>query len=508
MPDSNDTDAESVADSGASYDSPDWIGLDTGAMRARRYRQLRQLHFHRNLELMPVAIDAVLEPVVRSPRPLVHGVHIENLKSLSGMHDVTLAPLTLVYGPNAAGKSTILHALRLMRSLLNVGHRDALGVWSSLEDDQLHDVMTEQASFTDPVESEEFESGARTTLQNWKRLSLGVDFATRDGRQGQARLECRAAGRLPIPWHASSIIGPSDAEPARKEFHRVGRAAWRPWQFGEDAHTVFTVRENGSEATRVFDARLFAHTSVELQEDLFALAYFMLYLGPHRGAPTSEYEPMRASFRNRLPKGMRHEPLLDDITDWNLGDFGPFEYLNQMLSQLDIPYEFIPSASSNEIIPPEDPAYLKNWARTWHLMDVRSGARVGLNQVGYGISQLLPVIEACVHARRQLICVEEPELHLHPRLQARLANLVATSVATFGNQVVLETHSESILLRVRRLVRAGKLRPEDVSLLYVDNTEVGASVQRLRLGERGELLDPWPTGFFDDSLSDVLQVIE
>lgn len=112
-----------------------------------------------------------------------------------------------------------------------------------------------------------------------------------------------------------------------------------------------------------------------------------------------------------------------------------------------------------------------------------------------------------MHAHAQVICVEEPELHLHPRLQAKLGNLFATSVLRRSNQVILETHSESILLRVRRLVRSGKLRPDEVAVLYVDNTsEAGASVRRLRLGEQGELLDPWPTGFFDDSLADILGV--
>ena len=127
-----------------------------------------------------------------------------------------------------------------------------------------------------------------------------------------------------------------------------------------------------------------------------------------------------------------------------------------------------------------------------------------LNQVGYGVSQLLPVIDACVHARQQVVCVEEPELHLHPRLQAKLGNLFATSAVTFGNQVIAETHSEGILLRLRRLIRVGSLHPDDVSVLYVDNGDGGANIRRLRLGAQGELLDPWPTGFFDDSLDDVL----
>ena len=61
---------------------------------------------------------------------------------------------------------------------------------------------------------------------------------------------------------------------------------------------------------------------------------------------------------------------------------------------------------------------------------------------------------------------------------------------------------------MRRLMRSGRLLPDEVAVLYVDNTpEDGASVSRLRLGLQGEFLDPWPTGFFDDTLADILGII-
>ncbi len=78
------------------------------------------------------------------------------------------------------------------------------------------------------------------------------------------------------------------------------------------------------------------------------------------------------------------------------------------------------------------------------------------------------------------------------------------SVKEQGNQIIAETHSENILLRIRRLVREGTLSPDDVAVVYVDNTTDGVAIRRLRLGSNGGLLDPWPSGFFDDSLDDLL----
>ena len=504
MPDSREPGHE------AAYTGADWIGMDWTAVLARRDRQIRALHFGRELDLAATAIDPIRDVRDAGTSALVRGLRIENVKSLAGPHEVPMAPLTLIYGPNAAGKSTVLNSLRLMRDLLEVGRQDALTLWQQqLESGQLADMMTEQMQFSDPEERREFESGARRELQNWKRLALGLDFQTRENGVARAEVACRAAGRAAVVWHRSSLGMANGEETYRKEFEWSPPSARSPWAFGESTQPSYEVRENGSAGiVRTFDSHLFAHPSEALQEDLFSLMYFLHYLGPHRGNPADGYEPIKGAFRNRVRKELRSDPIFGDVKDWDLGNLGRFEYLNQMLSQLDIPYEFVPTYSSNEIMRPEDPSYLKDFSRSWHLRDLRSRSNVKLNQIGYGVSQLLPVIDACVHARQQVICVEEPELHLHPRLQAKLGNLFATSAITFGNQVIVETHSESILLRIRRLIRAGKLLPDHVSVLYVDNGGEGANVRRLRLGEHGELLDPWPTGFFDDSLSDVLGITE
>jgi len=119
------------------------------------------------------------------------------------------------------------------------------------------------------------------------------------------------------------------------------------------------------------------------------------------------------------------------------------------------------------------------------------------------VSQVLPIITECVGSTRDVICIEQPELHLHPRLAGNLAELLVETVAG-GSQVIAETHSENILLRVQRLVRQGAIQPDDVAIIYVDNGPSGASARRLRLDSRGGLLDPWPTGFFDNRLRDVL----
>ncbi|MCW3159472.1 AAA family ATPase [Micropruina sonneratiae] len=539
MPNSTDRSGESPkALAGLSY-GPDWIGLDRREMAARRKVQIQREDAARQREAeriedevqqltdfnerlladpaedlrtprTPSRIeDAGATPISKPlemsrPTALLDRIYIENLKALAGEHRVQLAPLTLIYGPNSAGKSTILRGLKLFMNAVNVGRRDALQVWRKAFENSvaLRNLLTWETP--DPDDPERV---------HWRRqLRLGVDFRTGDGEVARAELEFAPNPIGPVDYLTSGlgmlgeadlsrkIIGLEDPDPFDPEFDPA-RA------FGTESLVPYEVREKrpGGDWTseiKVADAELFAHPSTALKSDLFAMAYLLRYLGPQRGQPGAAYVPLEGPFNRKFP------PFeLVNYGQWGIADFRGYEVLNQMMSQLEVPYEFEPRLTAEGLRLGEvagDSAAIE-LAREWDLKDLRSGALVSLDEVGYGVGQLLPVIDACVHSRHQLICVEEPELHLHPRLQSRLGNLFATSITAFRNQVILETHSESILLRVRRLIRRGKLLPDEVAVLYVDNnTENGASVRRIRLGAQGELLDPWPTGFYDDRLEDVL----
>jgi predicted ATPase len=125
--------------------------------------------------------------------------------------------------------------------------------------------------------------------------------------------------------------------------------------------------------------------------------------------------------------------------------------------------------------------------------------------VGYGIGQLLPVIVQSLLARDGLVLIEQPEVHLHPRLQAEVADLFLDTVNSGRAQLLVETHSEHLVLRLLRRVREGALRPEDLAILYVDLDDDGAAfIRRLDVDQEGDLVDGWPGGFFDERLTEVL----
>jgi predicted ATPase len=124
----------------------------------------------------------------------------------------------------------------------------------------------------------------------------------------------------------------------------------------------------------------------------------------------------------------------------------------------------------------------------------------------------LPVLCAVFSGGRGFI--QQPELHLHPALQAAMGDVIVEA-NTSGNQILIETHSEHLLLRILKRVRQThlkvaiaqelKINAEDVCVLYFDPSPDGTTaVKRLRITEDGEFMDRWPRGFFGERDQELL----
>jgi len=141
------------------------------------------------------------------------------------------------------------------------------------------------------------------------------------------------------------------------------------------------------------------------------------------------------------------------------------------------------------------------------LIDTREAtpSLVSSRAVGYGISQITPIVTQALSSRNGMLLIEQPEVHIHPRLQAAVGDLLIHSVRELGNQVLVETHSEHLVLRLLRRIREGVIDPDDVAILYVDQLADGAAhVRQLDVDSSGELVEGWPGGFFDERLEEVL----
>jgi hypothetical protein len=145
------------------------------------------------------------------------------------------------------------------------------------------------------------------------------------------------------------------------------------------------------------------------------------------------------------------------------------------------------------------------------LLDKSTGTEVTHRDVGIGISQVLPVLVHAIADRKQIVAIEQPEIHLHPALQAELGDVfIESALGERKNTFLLETHSEHLILRILRRIREttadgkpGKeglppIRPEDVSVVYVQPGPRGAEVIELPVTPDGDFSRPWPKGFFSE----------
>lgn len=526
-----------------------------GATTAPAYRArvvaLDELQAHKGL-LPQTYLAAPPVEVITHPAPahrLLTRISVENFKSFGDPVEVPLAPLTLVFGANSAGKSSVIQSLLLLKQsteadrLITQGQIANLGSFNGLVHRHNDQPVTlgiaygtlpawlPEAGTPDPALEREAEwrfgqsiSGAGMLARTTLRFGLYEMNFSASETQPQDQLDTPledaegvfrgiASGTLLYPFDARHIREGSEKEVAQRLRGRENNAKRALKRLRESDLDLLTLRRRGilptgeavlprSALAAVGDDReqgivssytnRYAALAAGIASEVRALLDGVVYLGPLRSAPQRFYDRTSAS---STPGDGHH------VAMYLFDNSAVLESVNEWMEQLEIPYalDAVPVKTSGS-------ANLVGDLIALALTDKRSGVSVTPADVGFGISQALPVIVETLAQRESIICVEQPETHLHPRLQARLADLLieSTQEGGRGNQMIVETHSEHLMLRVQRRIREGSLNPAQVSVVYVDQDPDGhTSVKQLRLDGDGDFLDEWPDGFFDERLDEL-----
>ncbi|WP_082097519.1 DUF3696 domain-containing protein [Demequina silvatica] len=138
------------------------------------------------------------------------------------------------------------------------------------------------------------------------------------------------------------------------------------------------------------------------------------------------------------------------------------------------------------------------------LSEPLTGRLENLADVGFGVSQVLPIITTLVTAEAgSTVLIEQPELHLHPEAQGNFADVMLQLARENKLGLVIETHSEHILLRLQRRIADTTIGPEHVAAYFVDRGEV----RRSPIDKRGRLAqDAVPDGFFEEDWKDLMEL--
>ncbi|MEI8082807.1 MAG: DUF3696 domain-containing protein [Actinomycetes bacterium] len=421
---------------------------------------------------------------------------------------VPLAPLTLVFGPNSAGKSSLLSTLTLLRQTA-VSERpfelrtrgDLVDVGSFRLAVHKHDPdarITLGLGFTAPDPQLPSLISADTVRElcfgySWDRVaerpgsttfSIGLDGFT-------ASFEVDADGRY---VHA-------DEDPAWLDFLASLALARQVLPPLSPLMTQPVVRSGDDEdpAGRLAQgdpvAAIRLGLSVQLYSELSEVLSRIAYIGPIRSKPDRTSALSTTAYHYVGPDGEHTTEVLADNPDLVLR-------VNDWFERLGIGYQIriVLPASDEVAVTAGDFAVLG-------LIDTREAtpSLVSSRAVGYGISQITPIVTQALASENGMLLIEQPEVHIHPKLQAAVGDLLIHSVLDRGNQVLVETHSEHLVLRLLRRIREGVIDPQDVAILYVDQLADGAAhVRQLDVDSSGELVEGWPGGFFDERLEEVL----
>jgi predicted ATPase len=136
--------------------------------------------------------------------------------------------------------------------------------------------------------------------------------------------------------------------------------------------------------------------------------------------------------------------------------------------------------------------------------DPASQLKINLADVGFGASQVLPIIVQGLYSRPgTLLLVEQPEIHLHPRAQATLGDLLVDIAKRGDRRLIVETHSDHVLGRVQRRIAEEKISRSEVAIYYFNPTPEGTQIREVTVDELGQF-EEFPEGFFEESFQEAV----
>jgi predicted ATPase len=560
---------------------------------------------------------------------MITKLEIENFKCFGDRVEIPLKPITLLFGTNSAGKSSIIQAIHYVREVLlnrniDVRKTQSAGEWIDLggfcnfvHNHDLNRIVRVKVEFkASDLFSEEVQS-----LLNNTDFDFNIDDAESpfNFQQSQSNYSLYVWGeeyasieiaiawspKQNIPYVREYILESSDD---KESFKRLARIAYEP---GKPEPLLTDINlENGAFTLGIYDAEsseqlhrfnmieyLFKTIigdidyrlnprplSLAYQSDalpkgkiwisrnswshdeslmtyeqknaitliytLFSL-YFgqtlkmlcddlerLCYIGPLRNCPARDHVYNRQIKKSDWASGLAawdnlyqygdktlyirediNYPLIDEVSKWmkKIGTgYGVILDETLEISTSDPLYLML---NKEEGIFDYDTDNIKEMLaklpknKTVYLIDETTKEKYMPLDVGQGIAQILPVVVAAINGEGGILIVEQPELHIHPKIQANLGDLFINRKNTISSREgaisIIETHSEHLILRILRRIRETNsgvhqdeqlsLTPNDIAVFYVDKCSDGSisKLYEIMVDDKGEFLVPWPDSFFE-----------
>lgn len=427
-------------------------------------------------------------------------VRWENYRAFRDTGWLTIKPLTILLGANNAGKSSILSPLLLMNQ--TIASRDKITPIVT------RGSLFDGGNFQDILHCHD----------DSRKLSLSFDFHTHAADGETAELGDYPPGGVRAVFETAGESA-AQSKLASYEVFDVFRRSYMSLvasksgfslrgmdKVGMTAHERAAVRRQTpanflfSPSQALYELRRPKHgRDSQSDDDQFSAPFSqyigvlgyayqevveilrrLSYIGPLRDRPRRYYEVLGEIPLTVGPRGQNTANLLSRR----------FDELSENLNRWIVRFGLGQSADLKRLSSDVFSIVLRN-----------EGYETNIADAGFGASQVLPlIVQSLVSPERALTIAEQPEIHLNPRLQRVLGELFV-EMATSDHRVIVETHSEHLLLSVRKLVAEGRIESDRVAIYFVERAGTESSIREIALEPNGGIpKGEWPKGFFDDAL--------
>ncbi len=444
---------------------------------------------------------------------MLTSLRIRNFKAWKDTGEVRLAPLTVIFGSNSAGKSSIGHLLLALKQTalatdrkraLHLGDTNSLidlgtlsdclyghDITSSLDFELVWD-LPKALTVRDLHERSKTYSGnslsLKATLKADKKEQpeiQGFEYSLHDGANSVLDIEHRlnGGGRWALNSKACKLV----------------QAVGRKWDLTEPEKFY---RASETSISRYQNAGFLADFALQTERMLAGISY----LGPLRDHPRRIYQWSGDTPEDVGQRGQSAVAAIlaaeQDGRKLNRGWKRPTKAFAEFVAQWLIEMNVIHSFAVKPVAKGRKEFEVLIRTNAW-------SPEVKITDVGFGVSQVLPaLVQAFYCPPNSTVWMEQPEIHLHPQVQSVLADVLISSVQAYQDgsarnvQLIVESHSEHFLTRLQRRIAEDVIKPSEVAVYFCRNTRDGAVLEPLDLNLFGEI-ENWPTDFFGDQMGDL-----
>lgn len=434
-------------------------------------------------------------------------ISMKNFKSWRDTGPVTMAPLTAFFGANSSGKSSLLQMLLLLKQTAESNDRGLVLKTGSMQPGYVNLGTPQEITFgetteltmrlgwkLDPASHLRVPIPGEDRALDIKDLTFATTIRAEPHRVYVKSLSYRQAENLSVKLDRKdnnryTVRAHVDGEEARRPSHRprVLMTAEKCYGFSDEALLYY-------QETSYFRALEFAF------ERQFRKLH---YLGPLREYPQRNYvwggeRPSNLGLKGELAVNALLAAKTQLIFPGARGKYSKLDArVAKWLVDLDL-------AASFETRPLFEGS---NQYAVWLKRNENSSETL-LSDVGIGVSQVLPVLVLCYYVPEgSTIILEQPELHLHPAVQAGLADVFIDVIKKRNVQIIVESHSEHFLRRLQRRIAEEKLDSCNTALYFCEMVEGESKLMPLEVNLFGDIGN-WPQDFFGDMTGEIVKIIK